>query len=102
MRLEKIALLSRCLLGVILTAAAITSAADGYSLQQVIELASNEHPSLRVAKAQEAAAIANVTTAQSFLNPEVEVGAGPSRYRSGSNDTRNNWGVALEIGRAHV
>lgn len=95
MRLEKIALLSRCLLGVILTAAAITSAADGYSLQQVIELASNEHPSLRVAKAQEAAAIANVTTAQSFLNPEVEVGAGPSRYRSGSNDTRNNWGVAL-------
>ena len=95
MRLEKIALLSRCLLGVILTAAAITSAADGYSLQQVIELASNEHPSLRVAKAQEAAAIASVTTAQSFLNPEVEVGAGPSRYRSGSNDTRNNWGVAL-------
>ena len=95
MRLEKIALLSRCLLGVILTAAAITSAADGYSLQQVIELASNEHPSVRVAKAQEAAAIANVTTAQSFLNPEVEVGAGPSRYRSGSNDTRNNWGVAL-------
>jgi cobalt-zinc-cadmium efflux system outer membrane protein len=70
-------------------------AADGYSLQQVIDLAFNEHPSVRVAKAQEAAAIANVTTAKSFLNPEIEVGTGPSRYRSGSNDTRTNWGVAL-------
>ena len=95
MKLEKIALLSRGLLGLILSIPAITYAADGYSLQQVIDLAFNEHPSVRVAKAQEAAAIANVTTAQSFLNPEVEVGAGPSRYRSGSNDTRNNWGLAL-------
>ena len=95
MKLERIALLGRGLLGLILSIPAITYAADGYSLQQVIDLAFNEHPSVRVAKAQEAAAIANVTTAQSFLNPEVEVGAGPSRYRSGSNDTRNNWGLAL-------
>ena len=95
MKLERIALLSRGLLGLILSIPAITYAADGYSLQQVIDLAFNEHPSVRVAKAQEAAAIANVTTAQSFINPEVEVGAGPSRYRSGSNDTRNNWGLAL-------
>jgi len=95
MKLEKIALLSRGLLGLILSIPAITYAADGYSLRQVIDLAFNEHPSVRVAKAQEAAAIANVTTAKSFLNPEIEVGAGPSRYRSGSNDTRNNWGVAL-------
>jgi cobalt-zinc-cadmium efflux system outer membrane protein len=95
MKLERIALLSRGLLGLILSIPAITYAAGGYSLQQVIDLAFNEHPSVRVAKAQEAAAIANVTTAQSFINPEVEVGAGPSRYRSGSNDTRNNWGLAL-------
>ncbi len=95
MKLEKTALLSRALLGLILSIPIMAYAADGYSLQQVIELAFNEHPSVRVAKAQEAAAIANVTTAKSFLNPEVEVGTGPSRYRSGSNDTRTNWGVAL-------
>jgi len=70
-------------------------AGNTYSLQQVLEIAFNEHPSVRVAKAQEAAAIANVTTAKSFANPEVEVGAGPSRYRSGTHETRNNWGVAL-------
>jgi cobalt-zinc-cadmium efflux system outer membrane protein len=95
MKLEKTALLSRALLGLILSIPIMACAADGYSLQQVIDLAFNEHPSVRVAKAQEAAAIANVTTAKSFLNPEVEVGTGPSRYRSGSNDTRTNWGVAL-------
>lgn len=95
MKLEKTALLSRALLGLILSIPIMAYAADGYSLQQVIDLAFNEHPSVRVAKAQEAAAIANVTTAKSFLNPEVEVGTGPSRYRSGSNDTRTNWGVAL-------
>ena len=95
MKLEKTALLSRALLGLILIIPIMAYAADGYSLQQVIDLAFNEHPSVRVAKAQEAAAIANVTTAKSFLNPEIEVGTGPSRYRSGSNDTRTNWGVAL-------
>lgn len=95
MKLEKTALLSRALLGLILSIPIMSYAADGYSLQQVIDLAFNEHPSVRVAKAQEAAAIANVTTAKSFLNPEIEVGTGPSRYRSGSNDTRTNWGVAL-------
>ena len=95
MKLEKTALLSRALLGLILSIPIMAHAADGYSLQQVIDLAFNEHPSVRVAKAQEAAAIANVTTAKSFLNPEIEVGTGPSRYRSGSNDTRTNWGVAL-------
>ena len=95
MKLEKTALLSRILSGLILSIPIMAYAADGYSLQQVIDLAFNEHPSVRVAKAQEAAAIANVTTAKSFLNPEIEVGTGPSRYRSGSNDTRTNWGVAL-------
>jgi cobalt-zinc-cadmium efflux system outer membrane protein len=95
MKLEKVALLSKGLLGLMLSMPMMAFAVDGYSLQQVIDLAFNEHPSVRVAKAQEAAAIANVTTAQSFLNPEIEVGAGPSRYRSGSHDTRNNWGVAL-------
>ena len=70
-------------------------AAPSYTLQQVIDMAFKEHPSVRVTRAQEDAAIANVTTAKSFINPEIEMGAGPSRYRTGTNDTRNNWGVAL-------
>ena len=57
MKLEKTALLSRALLGLILSIPIMAYAADGYSLQQVIDLAFNEHPSVRVAKAQEAAAI---------------------------------------------
>ena len=76
-------------------AASVCFAAPSFNLQQVIDVTFTEHPSIRVAKAQEAAALATVTTAKSFMNPEIEMGAGPSRYRSGTNETRNNWGVAL-------
>lgn len=95
MKLENRASLSRWLLVFFLNMPFMACAASTYNLQQVMELAFNGHPTLRIAKAQEDAAVANVTTAKSFLNPEIEVGAGPSRYRSGSHDTRNNWGVAL-------
>ena len=78
-----------------LMAASVCFAAPSFNLQQVIDVTFSEHPSIRVAKAQEAAALASVTTAKSFMNPEIEMGAGPSRYRSGTNETRNNWGVAL-------
>ena len=76
-------------------ASTVSFAAPTYSLQQVIDVTFSEHPSIRVAKAQEAAALASVTTAKSYMNPEIEMGVGPSRYRSGTNETRNNWGVAL-------
>ena len=78
-----------------LMAASVCFAAPSFNLQQLIDVTFSEHPSIRVAKAQEAAALASVTTAKSFMNPEIEMGAGPSRYRSGTNETRNNWGVAL-------
>lgn len=71
------------------------NAAPVYSINQVLEIALSQSPSVMIAKAQEDAAIATVTTAKSFLNPQLEVGAGPSRYRLGSNQTHNNWGVAL-------
>ena len=76
-------------------ASTVSFAAPTYSLQQVIDVTFSEHPSIRVVKAQEAAALASVTTAKSYMNPEIEMGVGPSRYRSGTNETRNNWGVAL-------
>ena len=95
MSLKKYVALTRSFLMLAFFTSSTALAGNTYSLQQVLEIAFNEHPSVRVAKAQEAAAIANVTTAKSFANPEVEVGAGPSRYRSGTHETRNNWGVAL-------
>jgi cobalt-zinc-cadmium efflux system outer membrane protein len=74
------------------------SAANGgsaYSLQHVLEIAMSQSPSVMIAKAQEDAAVATITTAKSYLNPQLEFGAGPSRYRAGTNQTKDNWGVAL-------
>ncbi|MFA6178661.1 MAG: TolC family protein [Candidatus Methylopumilus sp.] len=70
-------------------------AAPTFTLQQVIDNAVQYNPTINIARAQEDAAIASVTTAKAYINPEIEVGAGPSRYRSGSNEVKNNWGVGL-------
>jgi outer membrane protein, heavy metal efflux system len=73
----------------------VANAAAAYSLQQVLEIAMAQSPSVMIAKAQEDAAVATITTAKSYLNPQLEFGAGPSRYRAGTNQTKDNWGVAL-------
>jgi len=71
-------------------------AAPAYSLDQLVDLAFQKNPSMSIAKAQMDAAAAGLITAQSYLNPEFEIGAGPSRYRSGdSRDARNNYGVGI-------
>ena len=71
------------------------NAAPIYNINHVLEVALSQSPSVMIAKAQEDAAIASVTTAKSYLNPQLEFGAGPSRYRAGTNQTKDNWGVAL-------
>jgi cobalt-zinc-cadmium efflux system outer membrane protein len=71
------------------------NAAPIYNINRVLEVALSQSPSVMIAKAQEDAAIASVTTAKSYLNPQLEFGAGPSRYRAGTNQTKDNWGVAL-------
>jgi cobalt-zinc-cadmium efflux system outer membrane protein len=76
-------------------AVSAANAASVYSLQQVLEIAMAQSPSVMIAKAQEDAAVATITTAKSYLNPQLEFGAGPSRYRAGTNQTKDNWGVAL-------
>lgn len=70
-------------------------AANTYTLSQVIDVALTQSPSVQIAKAQEDAATASVITAKSYLNPQLEMGAGPSRYRNGSNQTKDNWGLGL-------
>ena len=93
MNLEKIKLFIIGLMVLFLSVPAL--AAGNYSLQQLLDIAFVENPSMRVVKAQEEAALAGVTSAKSYLNPEIEMGTGPSRYRTGSNETKNNWGVAI-------
>jgi cobalt-zinc-cadmium efflux system outer membrane protein len=68
-----------------------------YSLQDLIDIAKRENPILDVLKAKEDAAKSSVVTAESFLNPEIEAGSGPSRYRAPSTNPnqKQNWGVTL-------
>jgi cobalt-zinc-cadmium efflux system outer membrane protein len=94
MKLNKV-FFRQSVIGVALMLPCLVNAANTYTLQQVIDLAFAENPSVRIAKAQEDAAVAGVITSRGYLNPEVEFGVGPSRYRSGSQETKNNWGVAL-------
>ena len=70
-------------------------ALPAFTLQQVLDNAVQHNPSINIARAQEDAAIAAVTTAKAYINPELEVGVGPSRYRSGSNELKSNWGIGL-------
>ena len=71
--------------------------APQYSLQDLIDIAKRENPILDVLKAKEDAAKSSVVTAESFLNPEIEAGSGPSKYRTPSTNPhqKQNWGVTL-------
>jgi len=70
-------------------------AAPTYTLQQVIDNANLLNPSINISRADQDRAVAGLTVARSFINPEIEAGAGPSRYRSGTNEVKNNWGVGI-------
>jgi cobalt-zinc-cadmium efflux system outer membrane protein len=71
--------------------------APQYSLQDLIDIAKRENPVLDILKAREDAAKSSVVTAESFLNPEIEAGSGPSKYRTPSTNPnqKQNWGVTL-------
>jgi cobalt-zinc-cadmium efflux system outer membrane protein len=72
-------------------------AAPQYTLQDLIDIAKRENPVLDVLKAREDAAKSSVVTAESFLNPEIEAGSGPSKYRTPNTSPhqKQNWGVTL-------
>ena len=85
-----------CFLTFILISKNVWSAPQ-YNLQDLIDIAKRENPILDVLKAKEDAAKSSVVTAESFLNPEIEAGSGPSKYRTPSTNThqKQNWGVTL-------
>jgi len=68
-----------------------------YNLQDLIDIAKRENPILDVLKAKEDAARSSVITAESYLNPEIEVGTGPSRFRTPNStaNQRRNYGVNI-------
>lgn len=70
-------------------------AAETFTLAQMMDIAVERNPAMNVANAQASAALANLITAKSYANPELEFGAGPSRYKVGNQDPRANWGVGL-------
>jgi cobalt-zinc-cadmium efflux system outer membrane protein len=71
--------------------------APQYNLQDLIDIAKRENPILDVLKAKEDAARSSVVTAESYLNPEIELGTGPSRFRTPNTSTnqRRNYGVNI-------
>ncbi len=68
-----------------------------YTLQDLLDIAKRENPILDVLKAKEDAAKSSVITAESYFNPEIELGTGPSRFRvpNSSANQRRNYGVTL-------
>ena len=70
-------------------------AAQTLTLQQALDSALQQNPSINIARAQQDAAIAGVTTAKAYINPEVEVGGGPTRFRRGTESNGNNYMIGL-------
>lgn len=95
MKLKTTILQSQYVLIISLIMISTSYAAPSYSLQKIIDIAMLENPSVRVVKAQQDAAIANVTTAKSYANPEIEMTSGPSRFRRGGGETKTNWIVGF-------
>ena len=71
-------------------------AAPSFTLQQIVAMAAEQNPSINISRAREQSATASVVTANTFSNPQLEFGAGPTSYRtSGGQGSNGNWGVAL-------
>lgn len=66
-----------------------------FDLQMLLDKAVAENPSIAVSKAQTAAAAAGVTVSRSYYNPDLEIMAGPARYRNAPGTTNQNYGVTI-------
>lgn len=70
--------------------------AQSFTLEQFIKIATEQNPSINISKAREDAATASVMTATAYANPQFEIGAGPTSYRTPGGQGKNgNWGVAI-------
>lgn len=72
------------------------NATPNYSINQIIQIASEQNPLLNVYKAREDAAAATVITAKTYANPEFELQGGPTRYRTpGGQGSSGSWVVGI-------
>jgi len=72
-----------------------THAAPVFTLNELTAAALKNNPTMLISQARQDAALAGLTTARAYINPEVEFGAGPTSYRNGSSEVKSNWGLAL-------
>ncbi len=72
-----------------------TYAAPVFTLNELTVAALKNNPTMSISRARQDAALAGLTTARAYTNPEIEFGAGPTRYRDGSSEVKSNWGLAL-------
>lgn len=68
-----------------------------FDLNTLLNKAVAENPMMAVSKAQIEAAAAGITVARSFSNPDLELMAGPARYRSIATPgaTERNYGITI-------
>lgn len=92
----KINTLKIALLGLLTCFATLSNAAtQTFTLSELTEAALKNNPTMLISKARQEAAVAGLTSARAYTNPELEFGAGPTKYRDGSGETKSNWGLAL-------
>jgi len=58
------------------------NATPTYALGQLLDIAAEQNPAINISRAREDSASAAVITANTYINPQLEVGAGPSHYRT--------------------
>ncbi|WP_245545136.1 TolC family protein [Methylophilus methylotrophus] len=68
-----------------------------FDLKTLLDKAVAENPMMAISKAQVEAAAAGITVARSFYNPDLELMAGPARYRGVPTPgaTERNYGVTI-------
>lgn len=94
-RKPKINSLKIALLGLLTCFATLSHAGQIFTLSELTEAALKNNPTILVSKARQEAALAGLTSARAYTNPEIEFGAGPTKFRDGRSETKNNWGLAL-------
>lgn len=78
-----------------LTLSFSVNAAESFTLESILAVATTQNPLMKAAQAREEAASAQVVTSRTFGNPQLEIGAGPSRYRTPGVGGNANWGAAI-------
>lgn len=69
--------------------------AETYNLKMLLDKANLENPLIAISEAQKSAAVAGITMARAYYNPDLEVMAGPARYRNPPVSTNHNVGLTI-------